>query len=84
MVERIKLVAPEAARRASPNEILWLFSELSSGNVLVITGTGLPTESRIHDDRIPEREMRRIPMHAQDFTSNPNQDKLLGTFVRGL
>ena len=45
MVASFKSLAPEAARRASPNEIRRLVSELSRGNVLVITGAGLSTES---------------------------------------
>ena len=71
MVARIKSLAPEAARRASPNEIRRLVSELSRGNVLVITGAGLSTESGLRDYRSPGREMRRRPMHAQDFANNP-------------
>ncbi len=70
MAMRLKSLAPEAARRASPNEIRQLVSELSRGNVLIITGAGLSTESGLRDYRSPGREMRRTPMHAQDFANN--------------
>ena len=71
MVGRIKSLAPETARRASPTEIRRLFSEISRGNVLMITGAELSTKSGLWDYRRPGREMRRTPMHAQDFANNP-------------
>ena len=68
---RIKSLAPEAARTASPNDIRQLVSELSRGIVLVITGAGLSTDSGLCDNCRPGREMRRTPVHAQDFANNP-------------
>ena len=71
MAARIKSLASEAARKESPNEIRRLVSELSYGNVLVVTGAELSTESGLCDYRSPRIEMRRTPMHEQDFANNP-------------
>ena len=84
MVVRIKLIAPDPARRASHSEIRRLVSEVSRRNVLVKTGAGLSTESG-HTTIVVLREkcdvyrwMRKISATIQ------YQDKILGTFVRGL